>query len=301
MKIGYARVSTKEQSLDLQTDALIKAGCKAENIYWEKLSGAKSERPKLAELLEKLRPGDELIVWKLDRLGRSIRDLIKIMTTVREKGAGFQSLQDSINTATPAGKLTFHLFAALAEFERDIIRQRTKAGLEAARARGRKGGRSRGLSQKAKHTAMIAERLYKEGELSTKEICEQLSISKMTLYSYLRYQGVKVGTHRKKTKFLKAELWLVIENNNSHVRGKKKAREAIEYYVLEDYNYEEGKDNKKNQDLTYRLTIPYQTEEELEEKIDWIFQELHQSADRYHCFISDYVLKDLNNEDRCWD
>jgi DNA invertase Pin-like site-specific DNA recombinase len=296
MKIGYARVSTKEQLLDLQMDALKKAGCKAENIYQEKISGAKSERPKLNDVIKKLRPGDELIVWKLDRLGRSIRDLIKIVTTVQEMGAGFQSLQDSINTATPAGKLTFHLFAALAEFERDIIRQRTKAGLEAARARGRKGGRPKGLSQKAKHTAMIAERLYKEGELSTQEICDQLSISKMTLYSYLRYQGVEVGTHRKKIKFLKAELWLTIENNSSHVRGKKKAKETIELFVLRKFDYK--KDKKR--DWIYTITIPYQTKEELEEKIDLILMEIHHHADLYNTFVQDCSIQDLENEDRYW-
>lgn len=297
MKIGYARVSTQEQSLDLQLDALKKAGCKAQNIYQEQISGAKSERPKLNELLEKIREDDILMVWKLDRLGRSIKDLIKIISRVQEKGAQFQSLNDSINTATPAGKLTFHLFAALAEFETDIIRERTKAGLEAARARGRKGGRPKGLSQKAKHTAMIAERLYKEGELSTKEICNQLSISKMTLYSYLRHQGVEIATHRKKMKFLKAELWLVIENNSSHVRGKKKAKQTIELFVLKKYNSQK----EKGRDWVYTLKIPYQTEEQLEQEMDSILTKIHHNADLYNCFVQDCVISDLNNEDRTWD
>jgi len=296
MKIGYARVSTKEQLLDLQIDALKKAGCKPENIYQEKISGAKSDRPKLNEIIEKLRSGDELIVWKLDRLGRSIRDLIKLLTIIQEKGAGFHSLQDSINTATPTGKLTFHIFAALAEFERDIIRQRTKAGLAAARARGKKGGRPKGLSQKAKHTAMIAERLYKEGELSTTEICEQLSISRMTLYSYLKHQGVEVGTHRKKTKILKAQLWLDVENNSSHVRGKKKAIEAIELFVLRKFDYKKD----KNSNWIYRLTIPYKTKEELEERIDWILTEIHSNADLYNTFPQECSIQDLDNEERRW-
>lgn len=297
MKIGYARVSTGEQNLDLQLDALTKAGCKAENIYQEKISGAKIERPKLEEVLRQLRKGDELIVWKLDRSGRSIRDLIKTVTAVQDKGAGFRSLQDSIDTLTPARKLTFHLFAALAEFERDNIRQRTKAELEAARARGRKGGRPKGLSQKARHTAMIAERLYREGTLSTREICEQLSISKMTLYSYLKHQGVKVGTHRKKTKFLKAQLSLTIENNSSHVRGKKKAREAIELFVLDRY------DRKKDptRDWIYTLTVPYLTKEQLEETIDYIFRQIHQTADLYNTFVQHCSIRDLENEDKYWD
>jgi DNA invertase Pin-like site-specific DNA recombinase len=121
-----------------------------------------------------------------------------LVNEIQEKGAGLSSLNDHIDTTTPHGKFTFHLFAAMAEFERDIIRERTNAGLAAARARGRKGGRPKGLSKKAQHTAIIAEKLYQDGEMTTKEICEQLSISKMTLYNYLRYRGVTIGATRKK-------------------------------------------------------------------------------------------------------
>ena len=122
-----------------------------------------------------------------------LKDLVHLVNEIQDKGAGLLSLGDHVDTTTPHGKLTFHLFAALAEFERDIIRERTNAGLAAARARGRKGGRPKGLSSKAQHTAIIAEKLYQEGELTVKEICEQLSISKMTLYNYLRHRGVTVG------------------------------------------------------------------------------------------------------------
>ncbi len=192
MKIGYARVSTKDQSLDLQEDALRKAGCKT--IYGEYISGAKADRPKLNELMGQLRQGDVVMVWKLDRLGRSLRDLVSLMSTFQDMGVGFKSLQDNIDTTTPMGKLNFHLFAALAEFERDIISERTKAGLAAARARGRKGGRPKGLSQKAKDKARLAESLYKERERSIAEICDYLSISKPTLYRYLRNRGVAIGS-----------------------------------------------------------------------------------------------------------
>lgn len=192
MKIGYARVSTKEQSLNLQEDALRKAGC--EKIYSEQISGATSERPQLQEMIKHLRQGDIVIVWKLDRLGRSIRDLIKLVSSFQDNSVGFQSLQDAIDTTTPTGKLTFHLFAALAEFERDIISTRTKAGLEAARARGRKGGRPKGLSKKAQDKARLAESLYKEKQRSIAEICEHLHISKPTLYRYLRSRGVTIGS-----------------------------------------------------------------------------------------------------------
>ncbi len=196
MKIGYARVSTKDQDLSLQIDALENVGCK--KIYREQISGSTRDRPELQHLLEHLREGDVVVVWKLDRLARSMKDLVNLVNEIQAKGAGLSSLNDQIDTTTPHGKFTFHIFAALAEFERDIIRERTNAGLAAARARGRKGGRPKGLSKKAHHTAIIAERLYLERELSVKEICEQLSISKMTFYNYLRYRGVEVGVARKR-------------------------------------------------------------------------------------------------------
>jgi len=191
MKIGYARVSTQDQELGLQLDALEQAGC--EKIYQEKVSGAAKARPQLEALLEHLRKGDVVVVWKLDRLVRSLKDLVSLVNQIQEKGASFQSVNDQIDTTSAHGKFTFHIFASLAEFERDIIRERTKAGLAAARARGRVGGRPKGLSKKAQHKAMLAKQLYLEEELSISEICEQLSISKGTLYNYLHHQGVEVG------------------------------------------------------------------------------------------------------------
>ena len=196
MKFGYARVSTKDQVLDLQIDALKKAGCK--KIYQEKITGAKADRPELLKMTGQLREGDTVIVWKLDRLGRSLRDLVNLIEKFNAQGVGFLSLQDNIDTTTPTGKLTFHIFAALAEFERDIISERTKAGLAAARARGRKGGRPKGLSKKAQDKARLAASLYDEQELSISEICDHLYISKPTLYRYLRSRGVKVGNNKSK-------------------------------------------------------------------------------------------------------
>ena len=138
MKIGYARVGTKEQSFDLQLDALQKAGC--DKTYREVASGARAERPVLKQLLENLRRGDVLVIWKLDRLGRSLKHLVELINDLREREIGLQSLNDPIDTATAQGRLSFYLFASLAEFERDLIRERTRAGLSSARARGRKGG-----------------------------------------------------------------------------------------------------------------------------------------------------------------
>ncbi len=198
MKIGYARVSTKEQDLALQMDALEKAGCKPINIFKEKASGAKADRPELQKMMGQIREGDVIVIWKLDRLGRSLRDLVNLVSKIQEKGAGLKSLTDQIDTTTPQGKLTFHLFAALAEFERDIISERTKAGLASARARGRKGGRPKGLSKEARDKAMLAETLYKQEEMSIKEICNHLNISRTTLYKYLKFRNVQVGSYTKR-------------------------------------------------------------------------------------------------------
>ena len=189
-------MSTSDQSFDLQIDALEKLGC--DKILKETASGAKSKRPVLEGLLQNLRPGDVLTIWKLDRLGRSLKHLVELVSELMEKGIGLQSINDPIDTTTPQGRLTFNIFASLAEFERDLIRERTQAGLQAARARGRTGGRPKGLSQKALSTAAAAETLYQEGKLSTNEIAEMLRISKSTLYSYLQHRGVKVGLYRHK-------------------------------------------------------------------------------------------------------
>ena len=197
MKIGYARVSTKDQNLELQLDALKKSGC--EKIYQDIASGAKTERPELNNMIDNIRPGDVLVIWKLDRLGRSLNHLIGLVNGLIEKKIGLQSLNDPIDTTTPQGRLSFNLFASLAEFERDLIRERTNAGLSAARARGRMGGRPKGLPKKAEATACAAETLYKEGVLTVDEISAKLGIAKSTLYSYLRHRGVTLGSHNTQT------------------------------------------------------------------------------------------------------
>lgn len=194
MRIGYARVSTKDQSLNLQVDALQKAGC--EQVFREVASGAKTARPVLDDLLSRLRAGDVLVIWKLDRLGRNLKHLVTLTGELMERQVGLISLNDPIDTTTPQGRLVFNIFASLAEFERDLIRERTQAGLQAARARGRTGGRPPGLSKKAEATAMAAETLYRERKLSVQEICDQLGISKPTLYAYLKHRDVKIGSRR---------------------------------------------------------------------------------------------------------
>ena len=184
MLIGYARVSTQDQTLDLQKDALEKLGCT--KIFTDTASGAKAERIGLDEAMSHLREGDTLVVWRLDRLGRSLRHLIETITRLNNRGIGFKSITESIDTTTSGGKLIFHIFGALAEFERDIIRERTQAGLTAARARGRKGGRPKALTPKK---AQMAQALYKDKNNTIDEICRTLNISRATLYRYIKTGG----------------------------------------------------------------------------------------------------------------
>lgn len=184
MFVGYARVSTSDQRLDLQLDALDAAGCK--RTFSDEASGAKSDRVGLQEALQFVREGDVLIVWRLDRLGRSLKDLVSRVDELRERGVGFRSLTEGIDTTSPAGKLTFHLFGALAEFERELIRERTKAGLESARARGRKGGRPPKMTPKK---VALASKLMADPAISVAEVCEAVGVAPATLYRYVGPDG----------------------------------------------------------------------------------------------------------------
>src|SRR5215217_4252368 len=185
MLVGYARISTQEQTLALQQDALKKAGC--ERVFTDTISGAKwtaQERTGLTEALQYMRSGDTLVVWKLDRLGRSLKQLIETVTSLQERGIGFRSLTEQIDTTSSGGKLVFHVFGALAEFERDLIRERTQAGLRAARARGRVGGRPKALDDPKK--LAMAKQLYADPANSIDDICRTLGISRARFYRYVR-------------------------------------------------------------------------------------------------------------------
>lgn len=175
----------------MQMDALEKEGCK--KTFQEKIGGAKADRPELRKMIDQLREGDIIVTWKLDRMGKSLRDLVNLVNEIQERGAGLKSINDPIDTTTPQGKLTFDLFASLAEFEKDIIRERTMGGLEAARARGKKGGRPKGLSKEAQDKAKVAETLYKQGEMSVTEICNHIGVARSTLYKYLKFLGVEIS------------------------------------------------------------------------------------------------------------
>lgn len=184
MKIGYARVSTQDQKLELQISELEKYGC--EKFYKEKKSAIK-ERPELDNMLAHLRSGDAVVVWKLDRLGRSLRHLIDLVALFKEKGVDFISLNDNIDTTTIQGRLIFNIFASFAEFERELTSERTKAGLKAAREKGRVGGRKLGLSDEAKTKAWAAHQLYESGDLPISDILKQLKVSRATFYRYLEW------------------------------------------------------------------------------------------------------------------
>lgn len=183
-KIGYARVSTEDQDLRLQIDELISYGCDKKYIFNDKISGVKSDRPGLDKCLDCLRPGDTLVVWRLDRLGRSISHLVNLIQNLREKNIGFKSLRDgAIDTTTASGELMFHIFSALAQFERRLIQERTSAGLSAARARGRFGGRPKKSSNDPK--VKMAKEMHKNQSLSIDEICKSLEVSRATFYRYI--------------------------------------------------------------------------------------------------------------------
>lgn len=305
MKLGYARVSTRDQNLDLQVDALKRAGC--ERIYQDVASGAKTARPALAELLAQVRAGDVLVIWKLDRLGRSLPHLVALVGDLVTRKVGLVSLNDPIDTTSAQGRLVFNLFASLAEFERELIRERTQAGLSAARARGRVGGRPRGLSAQAEATAMAAETLYRERRLSVAAIASNLQIAKSTLYAYLRHRGVDIGPYTKPaqarpdppaeangaSRTATVLLWLRVENNNKFVRGKKRVKASLERYLCQQYAATLRPSGE------YQLRVPYRTDAELDRTMEDVLQYIACEADLRHCFSeSDAQLE--GSDDRTW-
>ena len=192
--LGYARVSTADQDAALQIDALNRAGCY--RVFVDTISGSLQQRPELDKLLDQLRPWDTLVVWRLDRLGRSIRHLIDQLQVLSDRGVGFRSLQETIDTTSPGGRLVFHVFAALAEFERDLIRERTNAGLEAARARGRTGGRPSALSG---DQVRAARRMYEQKDMTVAQIGEVLGVSRTTIYRALNRPPAAPASPRRAT------------------------------------------------------------------------------------------------------
>ena len=202
MRVGYARVSKADgsQVLDLQRDALVKAGVSAKHLYEDHASGKQEDRPQLAACLKGLRKGDVLLVWKLDRLGRDLRHLVNVVQDLADRGVGFKVLSGQgaeMDTTTASGKLVFGIFAALAEFERELIRERTIAGLAAARARGRKGGRRFALT---KAQVRLAQAAMGKKETQVRELCEELGVTRVTLYRYVGPDGALRDHGRRRLK-----------------------------------------------------------------------------------------------------
>lgn len=297
MLIGYARAATDDESLDPQSNTLQAAGC--ERIFTDVASGTKAERPGLTDAVQACGAGDVLVVCKLARLGRSLPDLVQLVQDLIDRGIGFRSLQDTVDTTKADGEVIADLFSSLAACERDLLQERTQPGRTAARARGRLGGRPRGVADEQKRQAALA--LKKDTTLSVKQICERVGISRNTYYKYTRTAPPEPPVSEEPSpepqpRTMKVQLWLRVENNNKYVRGKKKARQEIESWVLHRY----GMDPAEAGGPEYVLTIPYTTDEELDQIIyDDIWREADSIADARSCIVEGDTAS-LDDPDRSW-
>ena len=275
---GYARVSTCRQDLDRQLDIIKKYNCL--EILTEKVSGVKSDRPELNRLKDKVRNGDTLIIESFSRLGRSTKDLIELVEWFENNGVKLVSIKENFDTNTPQGKLMLTVFQAFSQFERDLIAQRTKEGLQSARARGRNGGRPKVKDKKVEK----ALKLYNSNEYSISEIVEMSGISRATLYRYIRSTKNQLSEENSnKEKIAEVEIWLRVENNNKYVRGKGKVKEKIERYLRSDFNMHLP--NLPGQNCDYIIHVPYLSLEGLEKTIYDIFNEMESEANYRNCFI----------------
>jgi DNA invertase Pin-like site-specific DNA recombinase len=305
MLIGYARISKiDDQDTLTQINTLKAAGVK--KIFEEKASGGRWDRPELHRMLDQLRAGDVIVVWKLDRLSRSLKDLLHIMEKIQAIGASFRSITEDIDTTTAAGRMMMQIVGSFAEFERAMIRERTKAGLETARSEGRIGGRKPKLTSPQKQEAIT---MVRSGKKTASEVARLFQVHPATISRLL--EGVArtspINVTNAKTlpleaspaekseltkNIVKIRLSLDIENNNKYVRGKKRARESVELMVLSDY------DMKKLNEWEYHLIIPYETEAALEKEIYEIISRANSVADSRNCFIEAYVSE--VGGDRSW-
>lgn len=270
---GYARVSTQQQELQRQLDMLKPYNCT--EIFTEKMSGVKVDRPELNRLKDKVREGDTLVIESFSRLGRSTKDLIELVEWFEGKGVKIVSIKESFNTRTPQGKLMLTVFQAFSQFERDLIAQRTKEGLESARARGRKGGRPKVRPKNIEQ----ALKLYDSKDYSISEIVKMSGVSQTTLYRYLKtIPPHETVTQTEKT--AKIYLNVTVENNNKFVRGKKKSIERIEddlkcYWLKK----------LPNGRWDYLIYVEYETREDLENAVYDIISEMSSTADYRNCFV----------------
>ena len=284
---GYARVSTVQQDLNRQLDILSQYNCI--EVLTEKMSGTKTNRPELMRLKDKVRAGDTIIVESFSRLGRSTRDLMDLVDYFKSKGIILISIKENFDTNTPQGNLMLTVFEAFSQFERDIIVQRTKEGLESARARGRKGGRPK-VKERNIEKAL---KLYNSKEYSISEIVKMSGISQATLYRYIQKQGNSPENTINPTneKIAQILMSLRVENNNKFVRGKKKARENIERYLKYYYNMKKASAS----DDDYIIFVKYKDIDDLKNTVYEIFRELENEADAKNCFTEgDASCDELN-------
>lgn len=284
---GYARVSTFQQDLSRQLDILSQYNCI--EVLTEKMSGTKTNRPELMRLKDKVRAGDTIIVESFSRLGRSTRDLMELVDYFKSKGIILISIKENFDTNTPQGNLMLTVFEAFSQFERDLIVQRTKEGLESARARGRKGGRPK-IKERNIEKAL---KLYNSKEYSISEIVTMSGISQATLYRYIQKQGNSSENTINPTneKIAQILMSLRVENNNKFVRGKKKARENIERYL--EYYYKMQKASSSDDD--YIIFVKYKDIDDLKNTVYEIFRELENEADLKNCFTEgDASCDELN-------
>lgn len=269
---GYARVSTKQQDLMRQLDLLHEYNCT--EILTEKMSGTRQDCPELFRLKDKVRPGDTIVVESFSRLGRSTKDLIELVEFFESKQVKLISIKENFDTNTPQGKLMLTVFQAFSQFERDLIAQRTKEGLESARARGRKGGRPK-VKEKQINKAL---NLYHSKEYSISEIVEMTGISQATLYRYIRKAQQEKETHHDVVNTAKIRMELRVENNSKFIRGKGKVRKDIEQFLKDYYKMEIIGDE-------YIIYVSYTTVEELKKTVYDILEEMNSDADMRNCFI----------------
>jgi len=274
---GYARVSTQQQDLIRQLDMLKQYNCV--EVLTEKISGIKADRPELNRLKDKVRAGDSIVVESFSRLGRSTKDLIELVEHFESKGVKIISVKENFDTTTPQGRLMLTVFQAFSQFERDLIVQRTKEGLESAKARGRNGGRPKVKDSKIAK----ALKLYDSKEYSISEIVEMSGVSQATLYRYINKEAPKKADPEKTAKI---NMYLGIENNNKYVRGKKKAKEEAEQFLRAHYNLEYPVIDD------YIFYIPYTSVDGLTKEVDDIIREIYNIADMRNCVIETDVKCD---------
>ena len=285
MIIGYARVSTQEQDNAAQIAALKAAGC--ERIFQEKASGGRWDRPELQAMLGHLRPGDTVVVWKLDRLSRSLKEFLLILEKIEAAQANFKSLTEAVDTGTSAGRMMMHIIGSFAEFERAMLKERTKSGLDAARKEGRIGGRRPKLSELQRKEILS---LVSSGQKTAAEAARLFAISPATVSRMI--SSTRSNQRESSSPVATIILSLRIENNSKFVHGKKRVVERIESLYLKEFQA------RRQTRGDYLLKVPYKNDKDLDTSISELLSDIANDAEDQHCFSESEAR--LDGSDRCW-